>query len=259
MRKKSDYQGNQESGEGVIEGRNAVLEAVRAGRPIDKVYIVKGDTDHTLSRIEAAAKNMGAVIVQAERRKLDQMSLTGSHQGIIAIAAVKEYSTVEDILSIAKSREEAPFLVICDEISDPHNLGAIIRTAECAGVHGVIIPQRRSAGLTATVYKTSAGAAEHMAVARVPNITAVIKHLKKEGLWIFGAAAEGATKLWNADLKSASAIVIGSEGNGMGRLVSENCDFKVSLPMHGKVSSLNASAAAAVLMYEAVRQRSAQA
>lgn len=189
------------------------------------------------------------------RRKLDAMSLTHSHQGIIAVAAVRAYATVEDILSIAEARGEKPLLVVCDEISDPHNLGAIIRTAECAGAHGVVIPKRRSAGLTAVVAKSSAGAVSYMPVARVPNIPALLKDLKKQGIWVFGAAAEGTVSLYGADFKNAAAIVIGSEGDGMTRLVRENCDFLVSIPMKGRISSLNASAAAAILLYEALRQR----
>ena len=241
--------------DGIIEGRNAVTEALRSGTAIDKVYLAKGETDRTLSRIAADAKKAGAVVVEADRRKLDAMSLTHSHQGIIAVAAVRAYATVEDILSIAQARGEKPLLVVCDEISDPHNLGAIIRTAECAGAHGVVIPKRRSAGLTAVVAKSSAGAVSYMPVARVPNIPALLKDLKKQGLWVFGAAAEGTVSLYGADFKNAAAIVIGSEGDGMTRLVRENCDFLVSIPMKGRISSLNASAAAAILLYEALRQR----
>ena len=241
--------------DGIIEGRNAVTEALRSGTAIDKVYLAKGETDRTLSRIAADAKKAGAVVVEADRRKLDAMSLTHSHQGIIAVAAVRAYATVEDILSIAQARGEKPLLVVCDEISDPHNLGAIIRTAECAGAHGVVIPKRRSAGLTAVVAKTSAGAVAHMPVARVPNLPALLKDLKKQGLWIFGTAAQGTTTLYDADLKGPAAIIIGSEGEGMSRLVEENCDFLVSIPMRGKLNSLNASAAAAIMLYEAVRQR----
>ena len=241
--------------DGIIEGRNAVTEAIRSGTAIDKVYLAKGETDRTLSRIAADAKKAGAVVVEADRRKLDAMSLTHSHQGIIAVAAVRAYATVEDILSIAQARGEKPLLVVCDEISDPHNLGAIIRTAECAGAHGVIIPKRRSAGLTAVVAKTSAGAVSYLPVARVPNIPALLKDLKKQGIWVFGAAAEGTVPLYGADFKNAAAIVIGSEGDGMTRLVRENCDFLVSIPMKGRISSLNASAAAAILLYEALRQR----
>lgn len=241
--------------DGIIEGRNAVIEALRAETPIDKIYLAKGETDGTLGHIASTARANGVVVVETDRRKLDQMSVTHSHQGVIAIAAVREYATVDEMLQYARDRDEQPLLVVCDEISDPHNLGAIIRTAECAGAHGVIIPKRRSAGLTAIVAKTSAGAVTHLPVARVPNITALLKELKAEGLWVFGADANGDTPLYKADLKGAVAIVIGSEGSGMGRLVAENCDVKLSIPMKGKVNSLNASAAAAVLLYEAVRQR----
>ena len=183
------------------------------------------------------------------------MSRTHAHQGIIAVAAVREYASVEDLLQAARDRGEPPLLVVCDELSDPHNLGAVIRTAECAGAHGVIIPKRRSAGLTAVVAKTSAGAVSHLPVARVANLPSLLKELKEEGVWVFGTAAGGTTQLYQADLKGPAAIVIGSEGDGMGRLVAENCDFTVSIPMFGKINSLNASAAAAVLLYEAVRQR----
>ncbi len=243
--------------EGIIEGRNAVTEALRAGTAIDKLYIARGDTDRTLGRLAAQARKAGVVVVEADRRKLDAMSATGAHQGVVAIAAAAAYASVEDLLSIARERGEPPLLVVCDEISDPHNLGAIIRTAECAGAHGVIIPKRRSAGLTAVVAKTSAGAVSYLPVARVPNIPQALKDLKDRGLWVFGAAAEGTTALYAADLKGPAAIVIGSEGDGMSRLVRESCDFLVSIPMKGKISSLNASAAAAILLYEAVRQRAA--
>ncbi|MBR6521075.1 MAG: 23S rRNA (guanosine(2251)-2'-O)-methyltransferase RlmB [Oscillospiraceae bacterium] len=242
--------------ESKIEGKNAVMEALKAGRTIDKVYIVRGEADKSLKFIASKARAAGAVVSEVDRRKLDFMSETHAHQGVIAVAAVREYSTVEEILNIAAERGEKPLIVICDEISDPHNLGAIIRTAESAGAHGIIIPKHRSAGITAIVEKTSAGAVEHMAVARVANINAAMDKLKDAGVWIFGTAADADTGLWQADLKGAAAIVIGSEGEGMSRLVAENCDFKVSIPMHGKVSSLNASAAAAIMLYEAVRQRS---
>ncbi len=241
--------------DGLIEGRNAVIEALRAGETIDKIYLAKGDTDKTLGHIASTARAAGVVVVEADRRKLDAMSRTHAHQGVIALAAVREYATVESILQSAADRGEPPLLVVCDEISDPHNLGAIIRTAECAGAHGVIIPKRRSAGLTAVVGKTSAGAVAYLPVARVPNIAALLKDLKKQGVWVFGTAAEGTTSLYQADLKGPAAIVIGSEGDGMTRLVRENCDFLVSIPMKGRISSLNASAAAAILLYEAVRQR----
>ena len=242
--------------DGVIEGRNAVIEALRAGENIDKIFILKGETDKTLGHIASKARAAGIVVVDADRRKLDNMSRTHAHQGVIALAAVREYVSVESILQAAEAKGEKPLLVICDEISDHHNLGAIIRTAECAGAHGVVIPKRRSAGLTAGVAKTSAGAVAHVPVARVPNIPSLLKDLKKQGVWVFGTAANGTTNLYDADLKGAAAIVIGSEGEGMTRLAEENCDFLVSIPMRGKLNSLNASAAAAILLYEAVRQRS---
>lgn len=244
--------------DGIIEGRNAVIEALRAGTSIDKIFIVRGETDATLGHIASAAREKGIVVVDTDRRKLDNMSRTHAHQGVIAIAAVREYATVDDILGAARTRGEPPLVVVCDEISDPHNLGAIIRTAECAGAHGIIIPKRRSAGLTAVVGKTSAGAVAHLPVARVANLTALLKELKDDGLWIFGADAAGDRPLYEADLKGPAAIVIGSEGSGMSRLVAEQCDFKVSIPLRGQINSLNASAAAAVLLYEAVRQRLSQ-
>ena len=221
--------------DGLIEGRNAVIEA--------------------LGHIASKARAAGIVVVEADRRKLDGMSRTHAHQGVIALAAVREYVSVEDILADAAAKNEKPLIVVCDEISDPHNLGAIIRTAYCAGAHGVIIPKRRSAGLTSVVAKTSAGAVSHMKVARVPNIPSLLKDLKKQGVWVFGTAADGTTGLYDADLKGPAAIVIGSEGDGMTRLAAENCDFLVSIPMKGDLNSLNASASAAILLYEAVRQR----
>ena len=241
--------------DGLIEGRNAVIEALRAGETIDKIYLAKGETDKTLGHIASVARAAGVVVVEADRRKLDAKSRTHAHQGVVALAAVREYVSVERILEIAAEKNEKPLLVICDEISDPHILGAIIRTAECAGAHGVVIPKRRSAGLTSIVAKTSAGAVAHVPVARVPNIPTLLKDLKKQGVWVFGAAAEGTTRLYDADLKGPAAIVIGSEGDGMTRLAAETCDFLVSIPMRGKLSSLNASASAAILLYEAVRQR----
>lgn len=241
--------------DGVIEGRNAVIEALRAGTPIDKIYLAKGDTDKTLGHIASRARSAGVVVVEADRHKLDNMSRTHAHQGVIALAAVREYVSVQSLLDAAAQKGEAPLLVVCDEISDPHNLGAILRTAECAGAHGVIIPKRRSAGLTAIVAKTSAGAVSYMPVARVANLASTLEELKKQGVWIFGTAADGTTTLYEADLKGPAAIVIGSEGSGMSRLVAQHCDFLVRIPLRGSISSLNASAAASVLLYEAVRQR----
>lgn len=241
--------------DGLIEGRNAVTEALRAGVPVDKVWLLRGEDSAPLRRIAALARAAGAVVADADRRKLDSMSVTGAHQGVVASVAAQKYAEVADLLQVAEERGEKPLLVVCDEISDPHNLGAIIRTAECAGAHGVIIPKRRSAGLTAVVAKASAGAVAHLPVARVPNIPALLKDLKKRGLWIYGADASGSASLYETDWTGAAALVIGSEGAGMTRLAAEQCDFLVKIPMKGRISSLNASAACAVLLYEAMRQR----
>ena len=241
--------------EGQLEGRNALTEALKSGRTIDKVFVAAGDTDRSLQRLAAQAKEAGAVVVPVDRRKLDQMSTTRAHQGIIALAAAHVYYTIDDILEEAASRGEAPLIVICDELSDPHNLGAIMRSAECAGAHGVIIPKRRSVGLTATVAKASAGAVEYMKVARVTNINNAISELKEKGVWIYGTAAEGSIPMYKADLTGPAAIVIGNEGDGMSQLVRKNCDVMVHIPMKGQITSLNASAAASILLYEAVRQR----
>lgn len=246
---------NDTENENMLEGRNAVTEALKAGRTADKVFLASGDTDSTLRYIASLAKKAGAVVTYCDRRKLDTMSQTGAHQGVIAMFAAREYCTVQDILQNAQDRGEAPLIVICDEITNPHNLGAILRTAECVGAHGVIIPKRRSSGLTAVVAKASAGALEYMPVARVSNLTAAINTLKENGVWIYGTAADGAESLYKTDLTGPMAIVIGSEGAGMGRLVSEACDFMVSIPMKGHINSLNASNAAAILLYEALRQR----
>ena len=231
-----------EENENQLEGRNALTEALRSGRTIDKVFIAAGDTDRSLQYLAAQAKEAGAVVVPVDRRKLDQMSTTHSHQGVIAVAAAREYFTIDEILQEAADRGETPLIVICDELSDPHNLGAIIRSAECAGAHGVIIPKRRSVGLTATV-------------AKVSNINNAIAELKEKGVWIFGTAAEGSVPMYKADLTGPAAIVIGNEGEGMSQLVRKNSDMLVHIPMKGKISSLNASAAASILLYEAVRQR----
>lgn len=241
--------------EGQLEGRNAIQEALKNGRTIDKIFVTAGDTDRGLQRLAAQAKEAGAVVVSVDRRKLDAMSATHAHQGIIALAAAHDYCTIDDILEEAASRGEPALIVLCDELSDPHNLGAILRSAECAGAHGVVIPKRRSVGLTATVAKASAGAVEYMKVARVTNMSSAISELKEKGVWIYGTAAEGSIPMYQADLTGPTAIVIGSEGDGMSQLVRKNCDVMVHIPMKGKISSLNASAAASILLYEAVRQR----
>ena len=244
-----------EENENQLEGRNALTEALRSGRTIDKVFIAAGNTDRALEHLAAEAKKAGAVVVEVDRRKLDFMSTTRSHQGVIALAAAREYCSIDDILQEAADRGEAPLIIICDELSDPHNLGAILRTAECSGAHGVIIPKRRSVGLTATVAKAAAGAVEYMKVAKVSNINNAIAELKEKGVWVFGTAAEGSVPMYQADLTGPAAIVVGNEGDGMSQLVRKNCDMLVHIPMKGRISSLNASVAASVLLYEAVRQR----
>ena len=243
------------SEENIIEGKNAVTEAIRAGRALDKVFLVRGSNDRALAFIASSAKAAGAVVTECDRRKLDGMSQTGAHQGVIAVAAARAYCALEDILDRARQMGQAPFVVVCDGLEDPRNLGAVIRCAECAGAHGVVIPKHRSAGLTAAADKASAGAAEHMLIARVPNLSAALDQMKKEGLWIYGAEAGGGSPLWKTDMKGPICLVIGSEGYGMSRLVRERCDFVMDIPLLGKVNSLNASAAAAVLLYEIVRQR----
>ncbi len=243
------------SDENIIEGKNAVTEAIRAGRPLDKVFLVRGSADRALAFIASSAKAAGVPVTECDRRKLDAMSATGAHQGVVAVAAAREYCTLEDILDRADALGQAPFVVVCDGLEDPRNLGAVIRCAECAGAHGVVIGKHRSAGLTAAADKASAGAAEHMLVARVPNLAAALQTMKDRGLWIYGAEAGGGSPLWKTDMRGPICLVIGSEGAGMSRLVREACDFVMDIPLMGKVNSLNASAAAAVLLYEIVRQR----
>ena len=237
----------------LLVGRNPIREALKAGRDMEKLLVAKGELIGSAREIVAMAREQKVIVQEVDRAHLDAMA--PGHQGLIAVVSAYAYQTVDDMLALAKARGEAPFLVILDGVTDPHNLGAIIRTAECAGAHGVVIPKRRSAGLTSIVAKTSAGAVSYVPVARVPNIPALLEQLQKEGVWVFGTAAEGTSDLYSADLKGPAAIVIGSEGDGMTRLVREKCDFLVSIPMKGKISSLNASAAAAILLYEAVRQR----
>ncbi|HIW26289.1 MAG TPA: 23S rRNA (guanosine(2251)-2'-O)-methyltransferase RlmB [Firmicutes bacterium] len=240
--------------ENQLEGRNAVLEVLKSGRDIEKIIVQKGNVEGTIRRIAGMAKERGIVVQEAARQKLDEMSQTKNHQGVIAIVSEHEYAEVDDILRSAAEKGEKPFIIILDNITDPHNLGAVIRTAECAGAHGVIIPKRRSVGLTAVVGKTSAGALEYMPVARVTNIARTIEELKKQGVWVACADMDG-EDYYDASLDGAIALVIGSEGEGVSRLVKEKCDFTVSIPMYGKISSLNASVAGALLMYEVVRQR----
>ena len=238
----------------IIAGRNPVTEALRSGRPIDCLYIAKGELSGSVKVIAALAREKHIPIKEVDRKKLDYMTAHSAHQGVAASASLKEYASVDDIFELAASRNEKPFIIVLDEIEDPHNLGAIIRTAECAGAHGIIIPKRRSAGLSFTVGKASAGAYEYVPVARVTNIAAALDELKERGCWVYGADMDGQTYC-GCDLKGACALVIGSEGNGLGRLVREKCDTILSLPMLRRINSLNASVAAGILMYEFTRQR----
>ncbi|WP_457944426.1 23S rRNA (guanosine(2251)-2'-O)-methyltransferase RlmB [Caproiciproducens sp. LBM24188] len=245
---------NTRRGEDVIAGRNAVAEALKSGRTIDSLYVARGEHMGSLSALIARAKKAGINIKEADPKKLDFLCGGAVHQGVVAVAAVKEFSTVEDMFRLAEERGEAPFLILADELEDPHNLGAILRVAECAGAHGVIIPKRRSVGLTYAVGKASAGAVEYVPVARVTNMAATIDDLKKRGVWIYAADMDG--EPWcSQDYAGPAAVVIGSEGFGVSRLVKEKCDFVISLPMKGKISSLNASVACGVLCYEIARQR----
>ena len=237
-----------------IEGRNAVIEAYRAGRPIDRLFLLDGCQDGPVLTVKREAQKRGTPIKYVSRERLDQLSATGKHQGVIAYGAAYEYAQVEDILQAARDKGEPPFLFLLDNIEDPHNLGAIIRTANLAGAHGVIVPKNRAAGLTATVAKTSAGALNFTPVARVTNLVQTMEALKKEGLW-FVCADMGGTRMYELDLTGPVGLVIGSEGDGVGKLVKRNCDFVASIPMKGDIDSLNASVAAGVLAYEIVRQR----
>lgn len=236
----------------LIAGRNAVMEALKAGRALDSVLVAKGERQGSIGAILARCREAGIPVKEADSRKLDAMA--ANHQGVIAVAACKEYATVEELFAAAAAKGEPPFFIVCDELEDPHNLGAILRTAEAAGAHGVIVPRRRSVGLTDTVYKASAGAVEYVPVARVTNITDTLRELKERGVWVYGLDMDG--EAWcAADLTGAMALVVGSEGRGISRLVRENCDFMLSLPMAGQINSLNASVACGVVLYEVARQR----
>ncbi len=237
-----------------IEGRNAVMEAFRAGKPIDRLFVLDGCQDGPVRSITREARKHDTIITYVSKERLDQMSETGKHQGVIAYAAAYEYSEVEDMLKLAEEKGEPPFLFLLDGIEDPHNLGAIIRTANLAGAHGVIIPKRRAVGLTATVARTSAGALNYTPVAKVTNLTATMEDLKKKGLW-FVCADMGGELMYRLDLKGPIGLVIGNEGDGVSNLVKENCDMTAAIPMKGDIDSLNASVAAGVLAYEIVRQR----
>ena len=239
-----------------VEGRNSVLELLEAGKDINKIYIERGEKQGSIHKIIAKAKEKGIVLVETEKSKLRQMAQTENYQGVIAIVPPFEYCEVEDILEKAKNKNEKPFILILDGIEDPHNLGAIIRTAETAGVHGIIIPKRRAASVNSTVNKVSAGAVEYMKIARVNNLNDTIRFLKDNGIWIIGTDMNATKYYYEEDFKGSIAIVIGSEGFGMSRLVKENCDLLVKIPMNGKITSLNASVSAGITIYEVVKQRS---
>lgn len=242
-------------GDDIIAGRNAVLEALRSGRTIGSLYVARGQRTGSIGALIAKAKELGVAVKEADSKKLDYMCGNAAHQGVVAVAAVKEYATVDDLFALAQERGEPPFFIVADGLEDPHNLGAVLRTAECAGAHGIIVPKRHSVGLTYAVGKASAGAVEYVPVARVTNIAATLEELKKRGVWTFAADMDGQD--WcSVDYKGPTAIVVGSEGFGVGRLVKEKCDFVISLPMKGKINSLNASVACGVICYEVARQRS---
>lgn len=241
--------------EGLIAGKHPVLEALRSGRELNKIWIAEGAQKNNTSSIIGEAKKQGIIVQIVDKRKLDQLAPGLNHQGIVAQAAAANYIELEELLEIPGRKGEAPFFLILDEIEDPHNLGSILRTAECTGAHGVIIPKRRSVGLTATVLKTSAGAAEHVAVARVTNLAQTIQYMQERGIWVAGADVEASGDVYQQSFDMPLALVIGNEAKGIGRLIKEKCDFLVKLPMAGRLNSLNASVAAGVLMYEVLRQR----
>ena len=251
---KRNFEKKESPDENIIVGRNPVLELLGSDRAVEKLYIQKGSREGSISKIFSLAKERSIVITEVDKRKLDELACGNAHQGVAAIAAAKEYVSIEDIVEIAKSRGEKPLIIVCDGIEDPHNLGAIIRCADGAGAHGIIIGKRRCAVMGQTVYKSSAGAAEHVAIAKVANIASAIDELKELGVWTFAAEADG-ENCYDTDFNCSCAIVMGSEGSGVSKLVREKCDFTVSIPMYGKVNSLNVSTAAAVLLFEAVRKR----
>nr|WP_246503546.1 23S rRNA (guanosine(2251)-2'-O)-methyltransferase RlmB [Clostridium polyendosporum] len=241
--------------EDIVEGRNAVIETLKSDRTIEQIFVAKGNMEGSINKILGMAKDKGIVIKEVDRKKLDFLSETGAHQGVVAMITPFKYSSVEDILGLASEREEAPFIIILDELEDPHNLGSIIRTAELCGVHGVIIPKRRNVGVTSTVYKSSAGAVEHMKIAKVTNINIIIDKLKEQGVWVYGADIDGEEYCYNTNFGGPCALVIGSEGKGMSKLTKEKCDKLVKIPMVGKINSLNASVAGGIMMYEVLKSR----
>lgn len=241
--------------EDLIEGRNAVIEALKSDRTIEQILIAKGDMEGSIHVVLGLAKDKGIVIKEVDRKKLDQMSETKAHQGVIAVVTPYTYFEVDDILEYAESKGQKPFIIILDEIEDPHNFGSIIRTAEICGAHGIIIPKRRNVGVTPTVYKSSAGAVEHMKIAKVTNLNAAIESLKEKGIWIYGADMDGEDYCFNVNFSGAVALIIGSEGRGISKLTKEKCDVLVKVPMVGQITSLNAAVAGGILMYEILKQK----
>lgn len=255
MRKENNSREIKEVREDVIEGRNAVIEALKSDKTIEQIMVSKGDKEGSINVILGLAKEKRIVVKEVDRKKLDILSETGAHQGVIAIVTPYKYCQVRDMLDYADSKGEKPFLIILDDLEDPHNFGSIIRTAEVCGVHGIIIPKRRNVGVTPTVYKSSAGAVEYMKIAKVTNINTIIDSLKEKGIWVYGADMKGNDYCFNTDFKGACAIVIGSEGKGISRLTKDKCDVLVKIPMNGKINSLNASVAGGIMMYEVLKQR----
>jgi 23S rRNA (guanosine2251-2'-O)-methyltransferase len=241
--------------EDIVEGRNAVIEALKSDRTIEQILIASGNMEGSINKVIAIAREKKIVIKEVDRKKLDSISETGVHQGVIAIVTPFKYSEVEDILKYAEEKGEKPFIVILDELEDPHNLGSIVRTAELSGVHGIIIPKRRNVGVTATVYKAAAGAIEHMKIAKVTNINTVIDELKELGIWVYGAEIDGDSYSYETDFSGPCALIIGSEGRGMSKLTKDKCDKLVKIPMVGKINSLNASVAGGIMMYEILKSR----
>ncbi len=254
FRKPSVMPSQDEIDENIVAGRNAVRELLAGGRDIDKIFTARGERDGSITLLVAEAIERKIPVLEVDKKKLDDMTGGMRHQGIVAVAAERDYCSIDDMIQDAEARGEEPFIIIADEIADPHNLGAIIRSAECAGAHGIVIPKRRASGLTAVVAKSSAGAIEHVKIARVSNLNATVEELKERGFWIYAADMDG-TPYYETDLRGRVALILGNEGNGIRRLLKENADFVISIPMYGRLNSLNVSAAAAVLLFEAAHQR----
>lgn len=253
--KKRENIDDKEMREDLIEGRNAVIEALKSDRTIEYILAATGNTIGSINKVFGIAREKGIVIKEVDRKKLDSMSVTGAHQGVIAVVTPYKYCEIEEIIQYAEEKGEKPFVLVLDEIEDPHNLGSIIRTAEICGVHGIIIPKRRNVGITPTVYKTSAGAIEHMKIAKVANINNAVDKLKENGIWVYGADMDGQSYCYQTDFTGAVALVIGSEGRGISKLTKDKCDMLVKIPMSGKITSLNASVAAGIMMYEVLKQK----